>query len=103
MKTSAIALLMIFISVICVLNISPVSALDQGDVSVSPDWSTVHYYQGDTVSVRLILTNKSPETLTVYNIGIHFDWMDADSFHGRDLSDSPVTVSSGGNHVFEQM
>lgn len=103
MKAFALVLLVISMSIICVLNISPVSALDQDDISVSPVWSVVKYYQGDGVSVKLVLTNKSPETLTVYYLGIHFDWMEADGFHGRDLSDDPVTVESEEVYVFEPM
>lgn len=104
MKTSAIALLVIFMSIIFVLNLTPVSAFDQSDVSMSTNWSAIHLYQGDTVSVNLILTNNSPETLTIYTIGIHFDWMtEEDGFQGRNLSDNPVTVESAKVHVFEPM
>lgn len=103
MKALALVLLIISTSIICVLNISPVFALDQDDISISPSWSAIKFYQGDTVSVKLILINNSPETLQIYYIGVHFDWMEADSFHGRDLSSDPVTVDGQDVYVFEPM
>jgi hypothetical protein len=51
----------------------------------------------------LILSNNSPETLTIYYLGIHFDWMETDSFHGRDLSDDPIAVESQEIYVFDPM
>ncbi len=101
MKAFALKLLVLSMSVIFVLNISPVLALEHDDISVSPDWSVYKFYQGDTVSVKLILANYSPETLTIYYLGIHFDWMEADSFHGRDLSDAPIDVESQKVYVFD--
>lgn len=103
MKPFQITLLVIFTSIILILNFNCVSALNQDDFSISPAWSTAMYYQGDNVSVKLIMSSNSSETLTVYYIGIHFDWMDEDSFHGRDLSDDPVTVESSEVHVFDPM
>ena len=103
MKAFPLVLLVLSISMLFVLNVDLVSALDQDDFSVSPSWSTVMYYQGGSVTVNLIMSSNTSETLTVYYIGIHFDWMDEDSFQGRDLSDDPVEVESGDVHVFDTM
>ncbi len=103
MKKFVLVLLVISMSMICVLNISPVFAVDHGDLSLSPQWSAVKRYQGDSLSVQLILSNNSPEIITVYYLGVRFDWMDTDSFHGRDLSEAPVAVESQDVHVFEPM
>lgn len=103
MKAFPLALLVISISLIFVLNLDLVSALDQDDFSVAPSWSTPIYYQGDSVTVNLILSSNSSETLTIYYIGIHFDWMDEDSFQGRDLTDDPVEVESSEVYVFDAM
>ena len=103
MKAFPVALLVILIGMICVLNVDFVFALEQDDFSVSPDWSTPLYYQGDIVSLKLILSSNTPETLTVYYIGIHFDWMEEDSFHGRDLSSDPATIESSEVYVFDPM
>jgi len=103
MKASALALIAISISIICILNIGFASALNQNEISVSPSWSTPIYYQGDSVSVKLILTSNSSEELKIYFIGIHFDWMASDSFYGRDLSADPVVVSSYKTYVFDPM
>jgi hypothetical protein len=103
MKALALMLLIISTSIICVLNISPVFALEQDDISISPSWSAIKFYQGDAVSVKLILSNKSPEPVSIYYLGIHFDWMEADSFHGRDLSSDPITVDAQDVYVFQPM
>jgi hypothetical protein len=102
MKAFPLKLFAICISVLCVLNVSLASALDQNEVSVSTSWSTIKHYQGDSASVTLILTNNSPEIITIYNIGIHFDWMDT-GFQGFDLSGDPLAVSSHKTYVFEPM
>ena len=103
MKRLTIALSVLSIIVLCFLNVNFVSALDQDDFSVSPSWSTPLYYQGDSVSLKLILSSKSSEVLTIYYIGVHFDWMEEDSFYGRDLHEDPVTVESSKVHVFDPM
>jgi hypothetical protein len=103
MKSFPLTLIAISISIICILNIGLASALNPDEISVSPSWSTSVYYQGDSVSVRLILTSNCSEELTIYYIGLHFDWMAEDSFHGRDLSADPVVIPSYGTHVFDPM
>lgn len=96
--------LIILLSTIFVLNISTVSALDQNELSVVPAWSAVKFYQGDSTSVKLILSNKISDTLTIYRIGVHFDWMeDEDSFYGLNLSDDPLVVSGNQIYVFDPM
>ena len=103
MKARALALLAISIALICIIRMYPVSALDQTDLSLSPAWSTVMFYQGDVATVKIILSNNSSELLTVYSVGIHFDWMDEDAFAGRDLSDDPTVVASHSVYVFDPM
>ena len=103
MKAAAIPLITLFIIGLCFFNVNFGFALDQDDFSVSPSWSTPLYYQGDSVSLKLILSSKSSEVLTVYYIGVHFDWMEEDSFYGRDLSSDPLTVESSKVHVFDPM
>jgi hypothetical protein len=103
MKSFPLTLIAISISIICILNIGLVSALNPDEVSVSPSWSTEIHYQGDSTFVTLILTSNCPEQLTIYYIGIHFDWMASDSFYGRDLSDDPVVVPSYEVQVFDPM
>ncbi|MBN1357720.1 hypothetical protein JW988_03030 [Candidatus Bathyarchaeota archaeon] len=103
MKAFPLVMLVLSISMIFVLNVDLVYSLDQDDFSVSPSWSTVIYYQGDSATVNLIMSSNTSETLTVYYIGIHFDWLDEDSFQGRDLTGDPVEVESGDVHVFNAM
>jgi hypothetical protein len=103
MKVAPLVLLAISISMIFVLNTNFVSALDPDDFSVSPSWSTPMYYQGDTASLKLIMSSNTTETLNVYYIGVHFDWMEEDSFSGRDLTSDPAVVESGEVYVFDPM
>jgi hypothetical protein len=89
------------ISLICILCCSLVFALNPDEASVSMFWSSQTVYPGDTVSVRITLKSNYAEQLKIYYIGIHFDWMDPDSFYGSDLSDNPVIVPSYGTYIFD--
>jgi hypothetical protein len=93
----------ILLSITCILNVNLVSALDQNELSMVPSWSSVMYYQNDTNSVKLILTNNSPDALTIYFIGVHFDWMNEDDFSGLNLSENPLVVTSQKTYVFDPM
>jgi len=89
------------ISIICILCCSLVFALNPDEASVSLVWSSQTVYQGDVVSVRITFESNYAEQLVIDHIGLHFDWMDADSFYGSDLSDNPVTVPSYGTYIFD--
>jgi hypothetical protein len=75
-------------------------ALDQNEASVSLTWSNPAPYQGSTVTVMVVFNSDSAEELTIYYVGLHFDWMDSDAFSGPDLSKDPVTISGYGSHTF---
>jgi hypothetical protein len=89
------------ISIICILSIGLVSALDQNEASVSLSWSSQTIYQGGRVNVRITFQSNSADELDIEYIGIQFDWMASDAFYGRDLSINPVTIASGSSHTFE--
>ena len=99
MKAFTRALIVLSLSIICILNIGLVSAVEQGEISVVPSWSDSTPYQGDTVTVTLRLTSTSSEQLKIYRVGLHFDWMPEGSFFTLDLTDDPVTVPATGTHV----
>ena len=103
MKAFTRALIVLSLSIICILNIGLVSAVEQGEISVVPSWSDSTPYQGDTVTVTLRLTSTSSEQLKIYRVGLHFDWMPEGSFFTLDLTDDPVTVPATGTHVFDLM
>jgi hypothetical protein len=96
-------LIVLSLSIICILNIGLVSAVEQSEISVGPSWSDSTPYQGDTVTVTLRLTSTSSEQLKIYRVGLHFDWMPEGSFFTRDLFDEPVVVPSMGTHIFDLM
>jgi hypothetical protein len=96
-------LIVLSLSIICILNIGLVSAVEQSEISVGPSWSDSTPYQGDTVTVTLRLTSTSSEQLKIYRVGLHFDWMPEGSFFTLDLFDEPVVVPSMGTHIFDLM
>jgi hypothetical protein len=103
MKASQLTLIAVFISIICLLNTSLVSALSQGEISVTPSWTSPTIGRGSITSVTIRLTSSSSDELTIYGVGIHFDWMESGTFFLLDLSDNPVVVPSQGLYVFQQM
>lgn len=103
MKAFPIKLMAVSICILCVLSIGFVSALNSDEASVSLFWSSQAVYQGDVISVKITFTSTCPEQLTIYGIGLHFDWMSPDGFYGRDLSNNPVSVPSYGTHIFESI
>ena len=103
MKAFSLTLIVISFSIICVLNISLVSAVEQDELSVTPIWSTSTPYQGSSPATTLRLISTYSEQLKIYRVGIHFDWMPSDSFFTLDLSNDPVVVPSQGLHIFEMM
>jgi hypothetical protein len=96
-------LIVLSLSIICILNIGLVSAVEQSEISVGPSWSDSTPYQGDTVTVTLRLTSTSSEQHIIYRVGLHFDWMPEGSFFTLDLFDEPVVVPSMGTHIFDLM
>jgi hypothetical protein len=103
MKGFPLALIAISISIICILNVGLVSALEEGDISITPSWSKSTPSQGDNAAVTLRLTSTSSEQLRIYRVGLHFDWMSEGNFFTLDLTDDPVTVPSQGLHIFDSL
>lgn len=103
MKGFPLALIAISIGIICVLNVGLVSALEEGDIAITPSWSKSTPSQGDSITVTLRLTSTSSEQIRIYRVGLHFDWMPEGSFFTLDLIDDPVTVPSQGLHIFDSL
>ena len=89
-----------FISIVFILSISFVSALEPNDASVSLFWAAQTVYQGEVASVRITFTSNYSEPLTIVGMGLQFDW-EPDVFYGPDFSANPVTVQSYGTHIFD--
>jgi hypothetical protein len=100
MKALPIKLMAVSISIMCILTIGFVSALDPAEAAVSLLWSTQTVYQGDTISVKITFTSNCTEQLTIVGIGLQFDW-DPDKFYGHNLAADPVTIPSFGTHIFD--
>jgi hypothetical protein len=77
-----------------------VSAISQSDLTVRPIPSTNEAAPGQTINIRVFLTNNAANSVTIDYVGIHFDWMPSDGFYGYDLSDSPVTIEAGQSTPF---
>ncbi len=101
MKSFTITLVVASISIICILSIGLVSALNQDEASVSLSWSSQTIYQGGRVNVDITFQSNSTDELDIEYVGIQFDWMASDAFYGRDLSANAVTIASGGSYTFE--
>lgn len=102
MKALPVKLMAVSISIICVLSIGLVSALEADEASVSLFWSAQKIYQSDVVSVKITLTSNCAEQLTIVGVGLQFDWA-PDMFYGHDLSDNPVVVPAYGTHIFDSI
>ena len=100
MKSFPLKLIAISISIIYVLSISAVSALNPEDASVTTTWLS-QYYQGDISSVRIIFQNNIADELEITRIGIHLDWMPPNDFYSYDLSANPASILGFGNYTFE--
>jgi hypothetical protein len=72
-----------------------VSALGASDITARPIPSTTEAAPGETINIRVFLTNNAASSITINYVGINFDWMPSDGFYGYDLSDSPVTLTAG--------
>lgn len=101
MKSFPLKLVAISISIICILSIGAVSALNQNEATVSMIWASPKYYQGDTASVTVVFQSNIADELEITRIGIQFDWMPADAFYSYDLSASPVHIPASGSYSFE--
>ena len=101
MKSFPLKLVAISISILCILSIGAVSALDQDEASVTMSWLSPKYYQGDNASVRVIFQSLIPSELVINRVSIQFDWMPADAFYSSDLSANPVTIPGNGSYIFE--
>ena len=103
MKASQLGLIAVFMSILCLFSTGLVSALSQGDISVMPSWTSPTVGVGSITAVTIRLTSSSSDALTIYRVGVHFDWMDSGSFFTLDLTDDPVVVPSQGIQIFQQM
>jgi LPXTG-motif cell wall-anchored protein len=78
-------------------------ALDQNEASASAQWNKLPLYQGGNGTLTISFVSNSSDELTVYRVGVHFDWMVSDTFVGLDLSANPVNVTSHGSCTFNPM
>jgi hypothetical protein len=88
------------LTVFCSLFSGVVFALDSNEARVSVGWSPNILYRGITTTANVLFINDSPEDITIYYFGLHFDWMESDNFIGYDLSNEPVTIASSEGTTF---
>jgi len=103
MKLLRLALIAISMSIVCVLSIGLVSALNPDEATALVSWASQTYYPGDTVIFRIFIQSNSPDELLIQRIGLHFDWMPEGAFYSRDLSAAPVSIPSNGSYTFDIM
>ncbi len=78
-------------------------ALEQNEASASAYWTGTPLYQGGNATMTVTFVSNSSDQLRIFYVGVHFDWMPADSFVGLDLSENPVNVTSHGSYTFNPM
>jgi len=103
MKGFPLSLIAISISILCILNVGLVSALENENISITPSWSKATPSQGDSLTVTLRLTSTASEQIRIYRVGLHFDWMAEGSFFTLDLTSDPVSVPSEGLQIFDSL
>jgi hypothetical protein len=103
MKTSRAVLILACFNTLFALLSGAVCALEQEELSVSLAWSDQTPNPGDRVTVSMFCKSSSSEEITIYYLGINFDWMESESFVGFDLSDDPVSISGFGSHTFDSL
>jgi hypothetical protein len=101
MKSFPLAIVAISISIICILSIGAVSALNPDEASVTTSWVSPKYYQGDTAAVIVTFQSNIADELSITRIGIQFDWMPPDAYYSYDLSANPVNILPSGSYTFE--
>lgn len=78
-------------------------ALEQDEASASAYWTGQPFYQGSNGTLSITFISNSSDQLTIYYVGVHFDWMASDTFVGLNLQNSPVNVTSHGSYTFNPM
>jgi len=96
-KTLKLAIIVSFLSVLFA-SVSIVSAATMEGTAVA-FWSVTYPAPGTQVSLTVTFESGSSETLYLYAIGVHGDWMEAGRFYGPDLSDDPVPIASGQSYT----
>lgn len=59
---------------------------------------------GDLITVQVFFHNNSTSTITLYFVGVHFDWMPTNNLFGFNLSslNPQITVAAGQDYFFQQ-
>ena len=100
-KSLRVALILTVISLV-ILCSGVVAALNQDQATARVLFSSVTLPAGQPVTGSIFFGSTSGDTLVITAISIHFDWMPSGQVVGHQLT-TPVTIESGGNHLFEQM
>jgi hypothetical protein len=100
-KAVPLALILISMCIICAPSINLVSGLEPNEASVSLSPLSQAVYSGDFITVTITFMSSSADQLRIYRIGLHFGWMDENEFYTSDYTESPVTISGYGTHIFD--
>ena len=79
-----------------------VVALNQDQATARVLFSSETLPAGQSVTGAIFFGSISSDSLVVTAVSVHFDWMPSGQVVGYQLT-TPVTIESGGNHLFEQM
>jgi hypothetical protein len=76
------------------------SAITQDEGSANALFSSETLKAGQTVTVMLFFADQSADAVQISYVSIHFDWLPSGTYIGLNLTDAPVTIAAGGDHVF---
>ncbi len=93
-------LVVIVVCLVFLISSGCVSAQTSNVVTVRAFLSNPQPQQGENISVLFFFQNNSNDSLTINYVGLHFDWMPADSFYGLNSSSSPIIVPAEGTYTF---
>ncbi len=93
-------LVVIVVCLVFLISSGCVSAQTSNVVTVRAFLSNPQPQQGETISVLFFFQSNSNDSLTINYVGLHFDWMPADSFYGLNSSSSPINIPAEGNFTF---
>jgi hypothetical protein len=83
--------------IVMVLSVGLASALEQNESSVELFMAGDTKARGEDTSLRILFTNNADLNLSVYYIGVHFDWMDTDQLIGTNYASDPKIVEPSKN------
>jgi hypothetical protein len=86
---------------VLVLSVGLVSALEQHEASVTKFMAGDTKERGEETSIRILFTSNADINLSVYYVGVHFDWLETDELIGINYANNPKIVQPNKDLVVD--